>query len=75
MARCKFVKLKKFSVVKLVNYTINISLKHLFWRSEEGNYFLSLLILGIYKMFDFEMGLKGVKREVKYERIVKWKDI
>ena len=65
MARCKFVKLKKFSVVKLVNYTINISLKHLFWRSVEGNYFLSLLILAINKMSDFEIGLKGIEREVK----------
>ena len=65
MARCKFVKLKKFSVVKLVNYTINISLKHLFWRSEEGNYFLSLLILAIYKTFDFEIGFEGVEREMK----------
>ena len=65
MARCKFVKLKKFSVVKLVNYTINISLKHLFWRSEEGNYFLSLLILAINKTFDFEIGFEGVEREMK----------
>ena len=70
MARCKFVKLKKFSVVKLVNYTINISLKHLFWRSEEGNYFLSLLVLATYKMFDFKRGLKGVEREIEKERFV-----